>query len=175
MTESVLAQTGLEVLLAVGAASAGISGIIAGFKRLFRKKSDVKVTIELKDGTKLELKSDEVKPEQIQVILDSLADRPKTVEASRSTERGTVVLDILLLVIPGFIALLFAGTFVYLLLQNQGNPSYSTPEELRGAMTTIIGYCFGLGAATAVNSGNTVSEDRLREMLQAKEKRGQAS
>jgi hypothetical protein len=169
MSEPVLAQTGIEFLLAFGVISAGISGIIAGIKRLFRKK---KVTVELKDGTKVELKSDQVTPEQIQVILDSLADRPKTSGVPRSTESGTVVLEILLLVIPGIIALLFAGAFIYLLLQNQGNPNYSTPEELRGAMTTIIGYYFGLGAAKALNSVDTVSASQLLEMLQAKGKTG---
>jgi hypothetical protein len=171
MSEPVLAQTGIEFLLAAAAASAGLSSIIAGISRFFsRKKKEVDITIEFKDGTKVKLKSDDVTPEQIQTILDSFAEDPKSTPPPRSPESGAVVLDLLLLVIPGIIALLFAGTFIYLLLQHQGNPEYSTPQELQSALTTIIGYYFGLGASTALNSGSTVSEGQLREMLQTQGK-----
>ncbi len=61
------------------------------------------------------------------------------------TLTGYVSVEALLLIVSGIIALMFAGTFVCLLIANQGNPNDSTPKELTAAMTTIIGYYFGIG------------------------------
>ncbi len=66
--------------------------------------------------------------------------------------KGYVTAEALLVIVPGIIALLFAGTFVYLLIANQGNPNYSTPTELSAAMTTIIGYYFGIGTSKAIRA-----------------------
>jgi hypothetical protein len=80
-------------------------------------------------------------------------------------QEGYAGVEALLLIVPGIIALLFAGTFVYLLIHNQGNPNYSTPKELGAAMTTIIGYYFGVGAASAINKSKAISVDELNQLL----------
>ena len=68
---------------------------------------------------------------------------------------GYVAVEALLLIVPGIIALMFAGTFVYLLIANQENPNYSTPKELTAAMTTIIGYYFGIGTSSAIRANQS--------------------
>ncbi|MGA2939222.1 MAG: hypothetical protein ABSF52_19290 [Syntrophobacteraceae bacterium] len=76
--------------------------------------------------------------------------------------KGHVAVEALLLIVPGIIALMFAGTFVYLLIANQGDPNYSTPKELTAAMTTIIGYYFGIGASHAIRAKQSRQKARRK-------------
>ena len=172
----------VETILVVGAVTAGIAGIFSGIKRVFfKKETDFKIKLH-SDGPKVDLDMaaldkylDTLTNEQAQMLeqlskamerLEKLSEDRKPPSGHNSKEEGKILLDVLLLIVPGIIALGFAGTFIYLLIQNQDKPDYSTPKELQGAMTTIIGYYFGLGAATAMDKGQVVSAEDIAKALQ---------
>ena len=86
-------------------------------------------------------------------------------KTKKNDERGFILSDLFLYFVPGVIALLFAGTFVYLLISNQATPEYTTPKELSSAMTMIIGYFFGVGVSSAANKGKTLTEEDIKGLL----------
>jgi len=55
---------------------------------------------------------------------------------------------------PAIIAILLALTMVFLLIAHRDTADYKTPDELRNALTVIIGYYFGRGVSGATSSGD---------------------
>lgn len=149
----------IEVILASATTLLGFIGIVIGL-RLFLSRKGRSISIKVKIGDTI-VEVNGVKKEDVSKVLEKLtlieqAEPEKKVRKDNGQE-GYASVEALLLIVPGIIALLFAGTFIYLIITNQGNPNYSTPKELSAAMTTIIGYYFGIGASSAINKGKIIS------------------
>jgi len=159
---------GWDIFLIIILYLLGLIGLIAGFLLLKRPKdrgiSAISVAFK---GRRLTIDNSRL-DKRTRKVFRQVFEKDDH-DTSNSKEKGSIVLEVLLLVIPGIIALLFASTFIYLLVENKGNPNYQTPGELRSAMTTIIGYYFGIGAATAVSKGKKVTIEELYDLLQKEE------
>jgi len=159
----------MEFIVPVLSVVAGIGGIIAA-SRSWTTKSKAKKSIKLQIGDleKFEISSD-VTDEELDRLIEIL--RKKLVEGhsiptpKRSKESGFITQEFFLLGVPGIIALLLFITFIYLIVQNQANTDYATPKELNTAMTTILGYYFGIGASTATSKGKILSTTEVREII----------
>lgn len=160
----------VEIITAALSFVIGILGILIGVKNLISSKRKKKIRLKIDDKI---IDISEVEKELILKVLKSsrVKKRPHTIGKTSSkklSQEGYAGVEALLLIVPGIIALLFAITFVYLLIHNQENPTYSTPKELGAAMTTIIGYYFGVGASSAINKSKTISAEALnRELSQS--------
>ncbi len=156
----------LETIIAVLAALMGSFTMLYFKKRFFRRKKDKTITIKMENGSKYEIPSD-LPGEDFKKLLIKLKSLENTEakKAKKNNEAGFVSNDILVYIVPAIIAILFAVTFLYLIITNQGKPNYSVPKELSSAMTIIIGYFFGIGAANATNKGKTLSRDEINELI----------
>ncbi len=164
----------ITMVAALLSSIAGIVGITAGIKSWLDRQLRplTKIKFEVK-GESIEVAG--LSDEQIKKIVSDIAALSDTMKNQKlgeskgpprpDPESGLVSVEALLLIVPGVIALMFAGTFIYLIIANQANPGYSTPKELGAAMTTIIGYYFGVGASTAINKSKTVSLEELSQQL----------
>jgi hypothetical protein len=153
---------GPEIAVALISIVVSIAGIAKGLRAWF-ERNDTKVCIEV-DGMKIAI--GEVRPEAVEELVKVLT-KGRGQATTKSPEAGFVLAEVLLFLVPGIIALLFAGAFVYLSIANQTVPNYTTPKELTAAMTTIIGYYFGVGASTAASKSNTVTASELEQKLAA--------
>jgi hypothetical protein len=161
----------VEIITTALSGIMGLIGVIVGIKNWVRPKQKMKFKIEIDDKIVdlSEVKS-ELEKELILKVLGDTKSAGASLKADKTlgkkvNQEGYADIEALLLVVPGIIAILFAGTFIYLLIHNQGNPDYSTPKELGAAMTTIIGYYFGIGASSAINKSKTVSVEELIKQL----------
>ncbi|WP_320151037.1 hypothetical protein [uncultured Tolumonas sp.] len=75
----------------------------------------------------------------------------------KNRQNGSVTQELLLHIVPVVIALSFTFTLIYLLIINQNNQNYQSPEVLKNGLSIIIGYYFGV-AAKEVPSGSTKNE-----------------
>lgn len=160
---------GIEVVLTMITAIVGISGVLKTIIDLFiKKKRDIsKITIQGKNGDKIEIPAD-IPVKDIEKLLrkvsaidiDDILKYDKT-----KNEEGFVISEFFLYFVPGVIALLFAGTFIYLIVSHQQDPNYTTPKELSSAMTMIIGYFFGIGVSSAANKGKTLTENDIKRII----------
>jgi hypothetical protein len=157
---------GFEIVIAIFSAIVGFFGLIKGINTRLPCKNKMTIRLELEDGRRFGFDTTNIKNEDVEKLLLWLTETTNAERSNASKESGSVALDVLLLVIPGLIALLLVGVFVYLLVANQSNPDYTAPKELSVAMTTIIGYYFGIGASTAINKGKTLTPDEIRALLQ---------
>jgi len=155
----------IETVILFSALSTAIAGIVSGIQRVLKKKQGVNLMIDLGSGKKYEVNSKDLTQNQIADLLKHISDDVQPKKTTQNNQEGNVQLDVMLLIIPGIIALAFATTFIYLLIQHQGDAGYKTPDELRTAMTTIIGYYFGIGASTALNKGQTVTPEELAKAI----------
>jgi len=158
---------GLEITVTTLTAVAAVLGILLWASRWLAREKKSEFTIET-DGQKIEIPSD-LSAEELRKLLEIIKESPKGTkkkeQSATSSESGFVTTEFLLFVVPGVIALLFAGTFIYLLVANQNTPNYATPKELSAALTTILGYYFGVGASTAANKGKTVSARDVKKLI----------
>jgi hypothetical protein len=155
--------------VAVIAALLGIAAILGfslGFRKRYRKSN---ISIRMHTGQKYELPPD-IPKEDLDRLIEKISSDSEIVitkpkKNTLTDDAGIVLIDFFLFIVPAIIALLFAGTFAYLLIAHQNNPDYATPKELSAAMTTIIGYFFGVGATTAANKGKTLTMEEIRGMI----------
>lgn len=157
----------IALLSAVGVS--GLVSVIVGItKTYFSRKAEHHIKIQMGDGKILEIDRSRTSNDEIEKLLDLLAETesPKEKKSTfTSKESGGVLSEVLLLIIPGIIALMLAGTFIYLLIANQSIPNYSTPKELGGAMTTIMGYYFGLGASSVANKSEVLTHEQVKKLI----------
>jgi len=87
----------------------------------------------------------------------------------KQKEAGFASVDFLLYVVPAIIALTFTFTLVYLLIVNQANPQYQSPDVLKSGLSTIIGYYFGVTVKDKSNpqvpSLETISLDEIKKLI----------
>lgn len=159
---------GLELTVMLVSSIAGLLGLIKGVYTWLQRNNQVTITVQLDSGRKYEINTSQVSKEDIEKLLLRLTEPSETKSTPASKETGSVLAEVLLLIIPGLIALMLAGTFIYLLIVNQVTPNYSTPKELGAAMTTIMGYYFGLGASAAANKGQVLSPEEVRALIKGK-------
>lgn len=159
----------IEIIGVILSAIAGILALGISISKLrLKKKREYPYTIQTKYGKRYEIPANtSLKDlEKLIEILQRNRDvRIKTKKMKHYKEHGFVISEFFVYFVPGIIALLFVGTFVYLVVQNQGNPNYSTPKELGTAMTMIIGYFFGVGVSSAVNKGKTLTEEDVMRLV----------
>jgi len=160
---------GAEIAVALISIVVSIAGIAKGLRTWF-DGNDKKVCIEV-DGMKFAV--GEMRPETVEELMKVLTKPPAT--TNKSPEGGFVLAEVLLFLVPGIIAVLFAAAFVYLAIANQNVPNYATPKELTAAMTTIIGYYFGVGASAAASKSNTVTVNELQQKLVTQMKSSQGA
>ncbi|MFZ2725279.1 MAG: hypothetical protein WAX77_03405 [Methylococcaceae bacterium] len=167
-----MASIGFEIAIAIISTIVSSFSLVQGIKKFkHRKESSVsEIKIKLKTGDIYEINTNNLSIKDIEEIILQLAkeDIEKNIEPVNSKETGNILLEVLLLIIPAIIALLFAVTFVYLLVKNEANQQYATPKELQAAMTTILGYYFGIGASSAVNKGKILSPEEIKAILNNK-------
>ncbi len=154
------------ILLVAVSVVTGVIGVILGMKSYLKPvRKNRELRIEIGDRA---IDLSKMNNLDINKILESIekiqADKQENADAHRR-QAGYVSVEALLLIVPGIIALMFAGTFIYLLIANQGNPNYSTPKELTAAMTTIIGYYFGIGASTAIRKSKTITPEDFKKLI----------
>jgi hypothetical protein len=144
----------------------GIAGIVVGIVKRFVSRKVNRIIIQSEDE-RINIPANISKED-----LEKLREKLKEIEIGEielkkdvSKNSGLIKIDFLILVVPGIIALLFAGTFIYLIVSHQDTPNYTTPKELGAAMTTIIGYYFGIGASAAVNKGKTLSLEEIKKLI----------
>src|SRR5262245_14105641 len=124
---------GVEVFVALVTAIAGLMSVVLA---LYRRVRDLKyesesepIMMEIGD-IKIEIPrntSDEDVKHLLELVRkNKVSEIKKKVRHATSSQAGSVAIDILLLIVPGIIALLFAGTFIYLLVANQNVPNYTT-------------------------------------------------
>ena len=155
---------GLEIIGMLITGIAGLVSLIHGTHTWMKRGSKSSITFE-SNGQRYVIDSSQVSKEHIDKLLLQVTEPTKEKETPTSKETGNVLAEALLLIIPGVIALMLAGTFIYLLIVNQATPNYSTPKELGSAMTTIIGYYFGLGASLAINKAEVLSPDQVKALI----------
>ena len=170
----------LDIVLIIIGLTAGIVSTIIGVLSFFSKKKE-KLSIEFlsEDGRKLKIETDIIAVEDREKIeklivqfqeIDSLKSEDKAADASCKiieNESGFILSELFLYFVPGVIALLFSFTFIYLVVKNQKTPDYAIPKELSSAMTMIIGYFFGIGAASATNKGKVITLDEAEKYIQS--------
>lgn len=165
---------GIEIIIASFAA---LLGILSLFKGIFsyKNKEDKTILMKLKDGTILKIPSD-ISNKDFEKLIPKLRDvetidniKTKLKKNENLNEAGFISSEFFLFFVPGIIALLFAGTFVYLIIVKRDIPNYSTPKELGSAMTTIIGYFFGVGVTTAANKGKTLELSDVKKLIDENE------
>jgi len=157
----------LEIFAAVLVGLMGVFTLIFNLKeRFFKRKKDKIITIKMRNGSKYEIPSDlpEEDFKKLFIKLKSL-ENTDVKKVQKNNEAGLVSNDFLVYIVPAIIAILFAVTFLYLIIANQGKTDYSVPNELTSAMTTIIGYFFGIGVANATNKGKPLSKYEINELI----------
>jgi heme/copper-type cytochrome/quinol oxidase subunit 2 len=135
-------------------------------KRFFKREKDKTITIKMENGTKYEIPLDlpEGDFKKLLIKLKSL-ENIDAKKAKKNNEAGLVSIDILVTIVPAIIAILFTVTYIYLLIANKGNIDYNPPKELTYAMTTILGYYFGVGVTSATTKGKPLSKDEINELI----------
>jgi len=157
----------LEIFAAVLVGLMGVFTLIFNLKKgFFKRKKDKTITIKMENGSKYEIPSD-LPEEDFKKLLIKLKSLENTdaKKAIKNNEAGLVSTDILVQLVPAIIAILFTVTYLYLIIANKGKTDYSVPKELTSAMTTIIGYFFGIGVANATNKGKPLSKDEINELI----------
>jgi len=157
----------LEIFAAVLVGLMGVFTLIFNLKEgFFKRKKDKTITIKMRNGSKYEIPSDlpEEDFKKLFIKLKSL-ENTDVKKVQKNNEAGLVSNDFLVYIVPAIIAILFAVTFLYLIIANQGKTDYSVPNELTSAMTTIIGYFFGIGVANATNKGKPLSKYEINELI----------
>lgn len=182
---------GLEIALAIFVGGIGLFSII--YSSLFlRKKDKNRITISSRDGRRLSLPSD-ISSEDIEKLskimrenkdfmdkfesntIKGYDDKKKdmeiiddyyTKEKEKEKENGYVVRDFLIYVIPGIIAVLFSGTYVYLIISNQHVQNYKAPEELADTLKAILGYFAGLTASSVSSKDDVLSKEDVRKIIE---------
>ena len=162
----------LEIILAIASGFAGIIGFGKGLFELRRRKEKRTITISIKGGEKIEIPAD-TPPKDLEKLIEKLQ-QTERIEIDLRTkehmnERGFVAGEFFLYLVPGIIALLFAITFVYLLISNRQDSNYKTPQELSSAMTVIIGYFFGVGVSAAANKSKTLTSEDIKRLIEKKD------
>ncbi len=156
-----------EIIIVILSTSAGILALIWNMYkiRMKKKKEQLYIITDLEKLRKMLLS-------EVTSLDRKIHDQKKTKNMKphkeHRKEHGFVISDFFLYFVPGIIALLFAGTFVYLVVQNQENPNYSAPKELGSAMTMIIGYFFGMGVSSVADKGNTLTEEDVKRLVSSK-------
>jgi len=158
-----------EIIIVILSAFLGILALILNIYKI-RMKRKKKQLYTIKDLEKLK----KILQSEITSLDRKIHDQIKTKNMKPHKEyrkeHGFFISDFFLYFVPGIIALLFAGTFVYLVVQNQENPNYSAPKELGSAMTMIIGYFFGMGVSSVANKGNTLTEEDVKRLVSSESK-----
>jgi len=157
----------LEIFAAVLVGLMGVFTLIFNLKEgFFKRKKDKTITIKMRNGSKYEIPSDlpEEDFKKLFIKLKSL-ENTDVKKVQKNNEAGLASNDFLVYIVPAIIAILFAVTFLYLIIANQGKTDYSVPNELTSAMTTIIGYFFGIGVANATNKGKPLSKYEINELI----------
>ena len=157
----------LEIITAFLAGLMGVFTLTSSLKkRFFERKKDKTITIKMENGSKFEIPSN-LPEEDFKKLIIKLKSLENTdvKKAQKNNEAGLVYNEFLVYIVPAIIAVLFAVTFLYLIIANQGKPDYSVPKELSSAMTTIIGYFFGIGVANATNKGKPLSKYEINELI----------
>jgi len=157
----------LEIFAAVLVGLIGVFTLIFNLKEgFFKRKKDKTITIKMRNGSKYEIPSDlpEEDFKKLFIKLKSL-ENTDVKKVQKNNEAGLASNDFLVYIVPAIIAILFAVTFLYLIIANQGKTDYSVPNELTSAMTTIIGYFFGIGVANATNKGKPLSKYEINELI----------
>jgi hypothetical protein len=182
----------ISIVLSVVAGVAGIASILAALLRRRREQSvsfrmkgenvkrieipadtsaeDIKKLIEVlhqaKQEKRIEIPTDS-SPEAKELgekVKQIIGENVEIRKGKPPNDAGLVIIDFLICIVPGVIALLFAGTYLYLLMANRQDPNYETPKELSSAMTTIIGYLFGMGVSHATDRAVTLTGDEVRRL-----------
>jgi hypothetical protein len=163
----------IDVLFASVSAIAGMASIAKTIINHRKKGQDQSIFIQLsgKERERVKIPAD-IPMEDLKKLIERL-NQIDNIETALSSPKpkdqaGFVVSDFFLYLVPGFIALLFAGTFVYLLVLNRQNPNYATPKELSSAMTMIIGYFFGVGVSSVANKSKSLNMEEIKKLISGK-------
>ena len=86
------------------------------------------------------------------------------------SESGFITHDFFLYSVPAIIALTFTFVLVYLLIVNQENQNYQSPEVLKTGLSTIIGYYFGVAVkekptSPAMPPIESLTPDDVKKMI----------
>ena len=159
---------GIDIVLAITSSVIGITGIVKAVSEFLQsKKGKSSIKISISEGNRIEIPGN-TSPEEIEKLIEKLQQIDNIeVELKKdalNNEKGFILSEVFLYLVPGIIALLFSGTFIYLIVNHQDKPNYTTPKELSSAMTMIIGYFFGVGAAAASNKGKTLTPDEIKKL-----------
>ena len=164
---------GIEIVLASVGGILGVSSVIKSITNMYRQNIEIKkLKITLGDGQNFKIASD-VSDKDLEELLVKLRNTPdvdivskvKESHSNGANEGGFVTSEFLMYFVPGIIAIAFAGTFIYLTINNQGLKDYAIPKELSTAMTTIIGYFFGVGVSNATNKSPTLTTEDIRRII----------
>lgn len=175
-----------EVLIAIASAAFGVLGIYIGVSNILRRGKEPKSAVTTlaieRYGERLEVDTKTLSADELEKVFQALTrvserkKRRSVTRAAPTQEQGYITSEFLVYVVPGVIALLFAIAFVYLLVHNDGTAGYSVPKELTTAMTTIVGYYFGIGASAATHKAKHLTAAEARRLIatQAKTRDGVA-
>ena len=141
-------------------------GIYLNKASLKKRKKDKIITIKMENGSNYDIPSD-IAGGDFKKLLNTLKSLENTdvKKAQKNNEAGLASNEFLVYIVPAIIAILFAVTYLYLIIAHQGETNYSVPKELTSLMTTIIGYFFGMGVANATNKGKPLSKDEINDLI----------
>jgi hypothetical protein len=121
---------------------------------------EIKITKARREGKSLsenDRKELEVKLAGLEKIIEDYR-TGKMEEKTKNKQQGFISQDFMLYAVPAIIALTFTFTLVYLLISNQSNVNYQSPEVLKSGLSTIVGYYFGVAVKESPKEKSSPSE-----------------